>query len=91
MFFLTCSFLKSNLINGTLDLGTNYSKQLEFVDLRNNEITGYKGANNHIPVMYVSILVTNQVLTFLMNHLCVLIDIYTGWQITKCAKMRLTS
>ncbi|XP_020870002.1 probable leucine-rich repeat receptor-like protein kinase At5g49770 isoform X2 [Arabidopsis lyrata subsp. lyrata] len=44
--------LKHNLINTTLDLGTNYSTQLDFVDLRDNFITGYKSAaNNHVEVM----------------------------------------
>ncbi|CAL9242876.1 unnamed protein product [Arabidopsis halleri] len=44
--------LKHNLINATLDLGTNYSTQLDFVDLRDNLITGYKSsANNHVEVM----------------------------------------
>ncbi|EFH40272.1 leucine-rich repeat family protein, partial [Arabidopsis lyrata subsp. lyrata] len=38
--------LKRNRINGTLEFGTNYSKQLKFVDLRYNNITGYKQAAN---------------------------------------------
>ncbi|VVB08180.1 unnamed protein product [Arabis nemorensis] len=45
-------YLKRNLINETLDIGANYSKQLNFVDLRNNDITGYKqAANDKIQVM----------------------------------------
>ncbi|AED95853.1 Leucine-rich repeat (LRR) family protein [Arabidopsis thaliana] len=44
--------LKRNWINGTLDFGTNYSKQLELVSLRYNNITGYKqAANEHIKVI----------------------------------------
>ncbi|KFK31438.1 hypothetical protein AALP_AA6G111800 [Arabis alpina] len=39
-------YLKRNLINETLDFGTNYSQMLDFVDLRNNDITGYKPAAN---------------------------------------------
>ncbi|XP_010441081.1 PREDICTED: probable leucine-rich repeat receptor-like protein kinase At5g49770 [Camelina sativa] len=45
-------YLKRNHINATLDFGTNYSKQLEFVDLRNNDISVYNpAANNHIQVL----------------------------------------
>ncbi|KAG7533609.1 Leucine-rich repeat, partial [Arabidopsis thaliana x Arabidopsis arenosa] len=45
--------LKHNRINGTLDFGTNYSKQLKFVDLRYNNITGYKqAANERIQVIH---------------------------------------
>ncbi|CAA7027476.1 unnamed protein product [Microthlaspi erraticum] len=33
--------LKGNLVNATLDFGTGYSNQLEFVDLRNNDIKDY--------------------------------------------------
>ncbi|XP_024011808.1 probable leucine-rich repeat receptor-like protein kinase At5g49770 [Eutrema salsugineum] len=38
--------LKRNQLNATLDFGANYSNQLEFVDLQNNEITNYKPAVN---------------------------------------------
>ncbi|BAA98163.1 unnamed protein product [Arabidopsis thaliana] len=49
---LTSINLKRNWINGTLDFGTNYSKQLELVSLRYNNITGYKqAANEHIKVI----------------------------------------
>ncbi|XP_019094509.1 PREDICTED: probable leucine-rich repeat receptor-like protein kinase At5g49770 [Camelina sativa] len=34
--------LKRNGINETLDFGTNYSEQLEFVDLQSNDITHYR-------------------------------------------------
>ncbi|XP_010442446.1 PREDICTED: probable leucine-rich repeat receptor-like protein kinase At5g49770 [Camelina sativa] len=45
-------YLKRNHINATLDFGTNYSKQLEFVDLRNNDISAYSpAANNRIQVL----------------------------------------
>ncbi|XP_010482273.1 PREDICTED: probable leucine-rich repeat receptor-like protein kinase At5g49770 isoform X2 [Camelina sativa] len=45
-------YLKRNHINATLDFGTNYSKQLEFVDLRNNDISVYSPvANNRIQVL----------------------------------------
>ncbi|CAN6865281.1 unnamed protein product [Brassica oleracea var. botrytis] len=44
--------LKRNQLNATLDFGTNYSKQLELVDLQNNEITNYKPeANKGIQVI----------------------------------------
>ncbi|CAH2047391.1 unnamed protein product, partial [Thlaspi arvense] len=38
--------LKRNQLNATLDFGTNYSNQLEFVDLQNNEISTYKLATS---------------------------------------------
>ncbi|CAH2070532.1 unnamed protein product [Thlaspi arvense] len=45
--------LKRNQLNATLDFGTNYSNQLEFVDLQNNEISTYKLATSKgIQVMY---------------------------------------
>jgi Leucine-rich repeat (LRR) protein len=79
--------LKHNLINTTLDLGTNYSKQLDFVDLRDNFITGYKSpANNPVNVMYVFIF--DQYVTSLKNNLRMCVDISIGWQIIKCAKTR---
>ena len=47
-----CSVLKRNQLDATLDFGTNYSNQLESVDLQNNEITNYKlAANKGIQVM----------------------------------------
>uniref|UniRef100_A0A1J3K1V3 non-specific serine/threonine protein kinase n=2 Tax=Noccaea caerulescens TaxID=107243 RepID=A0A1J3K1V3_NOCCA len=39
--------LKRNRINETLDFGTSYSNQLEFVDLQYNEITAYKPLTNN--------------------------------------------
>ncbi|KAF3567231.1 hypothetical protein DY000_02012698 [Brassica cretica] len=38
--------LKRNQLDATLDFGTNYSNQLESVDLQDNEITNYKLAAN---------------------------------------------
>ncbi|XP_010482269.1 PREDICTED: probable leucine-rich repeat receptor-like protein kinase At5g49770 [Camelina sativa] len=44
--------LKRNQINATLDFGTSYSNQLEFVDLQYNYVTDYKpSANKRIQVM----------------------------------------
>lgn len=53
-----CSVLKRNQLDGTLDFGTTtYSKQLELVDLQNNEITKYykPAANKGLQVVYVSV------------------------------------
>ncbi|KAK7843348.1 putative leucine-rich repeat receptor-like protein kinase [Quercus suber] len=33
--------LKNNQLNGSLDIGTTYSTQLQLIDLRNNSISGY--------------------------------------------------
>jgi hypothetical protein len=39
---LTCGdrTLRNNKLNGTLDIGTSYSSNLQLVDLQNNSITG---------------------------------------------------
>lgn len=73
-----CSVLKRNQLNATLDFGTNYSKQLELVDLQNNEITNYKPeANKGIQVMYVSL--HKYFYFFPVNYLwCVLVFLQIG-------------
>uniref|UniRef100_A0A1J3E8C4 non-specific serine/threonine protein kinase n=1 Tax=Noccaea caerulescens TaxID=107243 RepID=A0A1J3E8C4_NOCCA len=43
--------LRGNLVNETLDFGTSYSNQLEFVDLRNNDIKDYPQPTKKIQVM----------------------------------------
>ncbi|XP_061354222.1 leucine-rich repeat receptor protein kinase HPCA1-like [Gastrolobium bilobum] len=37
--------LKSNKLDGTLDIGTNYSKQLQLIDLQSNSIEDFKQQN----------------------------------------------
>ena len=43
MTVLTCGdrVLRNNKLNGDLDIGTNYSNDLQLVDLLNNSIGGY--------------------------------------------------
>jgi len=68
-----------------LDFGTNYSKQLELVSLRYNNITGYKqAANEHIKVMYVYLSQIMQYDFFVrsIGYLCCCIS--TDWQIIQC-------
>ncbi|KAL0786634.1 hypothetical protein Bca101_002880 [Brassica carinata] len=51
--FLTCSILKKNQIDSTLDFGASFSNQLEFVNLQYNNIDVYKqpSSNTRIQVM----------------------------------------
>ncbi|KAL2341486.1 hypothetical protein Fmac_009426 [Flemingia macrophylla] len=39
--------LKTNNLGGTLDIGTNYSKQLLLIDLKSNSIEDFKQKNDH--------------------------------------------
>ena len=51
---LTCGdrLLKNNQLNGSLDIGTTYSTQLQLIDLQNNSISNYTeiagGYNNEL-------------------------------------------
>ncbi|EOA15173.1 hypothetical protein CARUB_v10028556mg, partial [Capsella rubella] len=47
--------LNRNWLEGTLDFGTNYSNQLELVDLRNNRISEYKSPPTANKIMQVTL------------------------------------
>ena len=44
IYILICGGRKlgNNSLNGTLDIGTSNGKQLNFIDLQNNQISDYK-------------------------------------------------
>ena len=88
--FLTCSILKKNQIDSTLDFGASFSNQLEFVNLQYNNIDVYKqpSSNTRIQVMYVSW--SEIKMFFFINCLLMSVYISTGWQIIQCARSWVT-
>lgn len=45
--------LKNNKLNGTLDIGTSFSNNLQLIDLRQNRITEYTNKEFRHKLMYV--------------------------------------
>lgn len=49
--YICCRELESNRLNGTLVIGTSYSNQLQFVDLRSNKISEFNDAGYNIEMV----------------------------------------
>ncbi|WVY94674.1 hypothetical protein V8G54_033762 [Vigna mungo] len=78
--------LKDNHLGGTLDIGTNYSRQLRVIDLRSNSIQDYKQSND--PPLIRIMLAHNPICTEngaeTLQDYCTNLDIFDPKQQNNC-------